>query len=245
MDGEKTKAIQLTKSELHVTARERVHLVANEFKNAFTFLEKYPRSVTIFGGSHFKEDSRYYQMAKSVAKRIVTDLNYAVLTGGGPGIMEGANRGAFEAGGHSLGLEIELHPTQESNPYLTDCIYFHYFFSRKMALAFSAEAYIFMPGGFGTMDEFFEIVTLVQTGKIERVPIILFGSDYWLKVEKFMKDEFFERGAINNSDLELFKITDNEDEIIDIIKNAPVHNGIKFSHNEMTESGIVMDERKS
>lgn len=229
----KGKHIQLTEPELRQTAFERVHLVSNEFKSAFAFLEKYPRSVTIFGGTHLDESSKYYNMAKSLAGRIVSDLNYAVLTGGGPGIMEAANRGAFEAGGDSLGLEVELNPKQESNPYLTDCIYFHYFFSRKMALAFSAEAFVFLPGGFGTLDEFFEILTLVQTGKIKKTPIVLYGSDYWKKMESFIKEELLTRKAIVEVDLSLLQITDDEDEIIEIIRKAPVHNGVKFTHNHV------------
>ncbi len=233
MDKQQTgKVIQLTKAEMHQTASERIHHIAEEFKGAFSFLEKYPRSVTIFGGTHFSEDSKYYRMAKSIAGKIVTELDYTVLTGGGPGIMEAANRGAFEAGGKSLGLEVELVPSQPANPYLTDCIYFHYFFSRKMALAFSAEAYIFFPGGFGTSDEFFEILTLVQTGRIDKVPIILMGRDYWLKLENFMKEEMLSRETIVESDLKLYKITDDESEIIDLIRKAPIHNGIKFKHDE-------------
>lgn len=228
----------LTKKELHETANERVHLVATEFKNGFNFLAKYPKSVTVFGGTYFGEESSYYHMARSLAKHIVTKLNYAVLTGGGPGIMEAANRGAFEAGGESLGLAIELHPTQEQNQYLTDSIYFHYFFSRKVCLSFSAEAYVFFPGGFGTLDEFYEIITLVQTGKIEKVPIILFGSDFWNKIDDFIKNELLSRGTVNEEDVNLYKITDNEDEVIDIIKNAPIHNGIKFNHKDLEPSGI-------
>lgn len=233
----------LTKHELHETAHERTHLIGHEFKNAFSFLEKYPRSVSIFGGTHLTEDSPYYKQAHSLAFNIVRKIKYAVLTGGGPGIMEAANKGAFEAGGDSLGIEIELNPPQEENPYHTDSIYFHYFFARKTALSFAAEAYVFFPGGFGTLDEFFEIVTLLQTGKIEMVPIILVGSDYWLKLEKFMKEELITRGVIGDYELGLFKITDDEDEIIEIIKNAPIHNGIKFTHidEHLKESGIHIE----
>lgn len=240
MDQDKLKRqpVILTKRELHETAHERIHLITEEFRKSFIFLEKYPKSVTIFGGTHFPETNDYYKQARSLAFNIVRKLNYAVLTGGGPGIMEAANRGAFEAGGDSIGLEIELNPIQESNPYQTDSIYFHYFFSRKMALSFAAETYIFFPGGFGTLDEFFEIITLVQTNKIERVPIILFGSDYWNKMETFMKDELLSRGVINSDELKLFKITDSEDEAIDIIRNAPIHNGIKFNHKDLEGSGI-------
>ncbi len=235
------KVVTLTKKELHKTAHERIHLISQEFKNAFTFLEKYPKSVSIFGGTHISEDNKYYQQAYSLAYSIVKKLRYAVLTGGGPGIMEAANKGAFEAGGDSLGIEIELDPPQEENQYHTDSINFHHFFSRKTALSFAAETYIFFPGGFGTLDEFFEIITLVQTGKIEMVPIILVGSDYWLKLEKFMKEELVTRGVIGEYELGLYKITDDEDEVIDIIKNAPIHNGIKFEHSDLEDSGIHVE----
>lgn len=232
--SKRSPAETLTRKELHDTAVERVHLVAKEFTDAFNFLRKYPKSVTIFGGTHISETSPYYSQAHSLGYNIVKKLGYAVLTGGGPGIMEAANKGANEAGGDSLGLEIELDPPQLENPYQTDSINFHYFFSRKMALSFAAETYIFFPGGFGTLDEFFEIITLVQTGKIEKVPIVLFGSDYWSKLEIFMKEELLTRGVIGQEELNLFKITDNEDEVIEIIKSAPVHNGIKFNHNNGT-----------
>ncbi len=220
----------LTRKELHDTAVERVHLVAKEFTDAFNFLRKYPKSVTVFGGTHIPETNLYYEEARKLGSAVVEKLGYAVLTGGGPGIMEAANRGAFEAGGDSLGLEIELDPPQQENKYQTDTINFHYFFSRKMALSFAAETYIFFPGGFGTLDEFFEIITLVQTGKIEKVPIVLFGSDYWNKLDAFMKAELLTRGVIGNDELSLFKISDNVDEVIEIIRNAPVHNGVKFPH---------------
>lgn len=246
MEDDKKKKIQkyniLTKKELHETARERIHLITTEFKNGFNFLEKYPKSVTFFGGTFFEEDHRYYQMAKSMAGNIVKKLNYAVLSGGGPGIMEASNKGAFEAGGESLGLSIELNPKQDQNKYLTDSIYFHYFFSRKVCLAFSAEAYIFFPGGFGTLDEFFEILTLVQTGKIEKAPIILVGSDYWNSLNHFIKSVLLETGTIKESDMNLYKITDNEDEVIDIISNAPIHNGIKFNHSDLEQSGITKEK---
>ncbi len=231
----------LTKKELHETANQRIHLISQEFKNAFKFLEKYPKSVSIFGGTQIKEDNIYYKQAESLSYNIVKKLGYAVLTGGGPGIMEAANKGAFEAGGNSLGIEIELDPPQPENPYHTDSIYFHHFFSRKTALAFAAETYIFFPGGFGTLDEFFEIVTLLQTGKIEMVPIVLFGSDYWNKLAEFMREELMSRGVIGEYELSLFKITDDEDEVLEIIKHAPVHNGIKFEHSDLEESGIHIE----
>lgn len=221
----------LTRQELHDTAVERVHLIAKEFTDAFNFLRKYPKSVTIFGGSHFKEEDKEYQKARSIGARIAKELQYSVVTGGGPGIMEAANRGAFENGGQSIGLTIELSEHQVRNPYLTDNLDFYYFFSRKVCLSFSAESYLFFPGGFGTLDEFFEIITLVQTKKIEKIPIILVGCDFWNPLNEIVRKELLSRGTIDSDDMELYHILDDEDEIINVIKNAPVRNGIKFNHN--------------
>lgn len=231
----------LTKKELHETAVERVHLIAKEFTDGFNFLRKYPKSVTIFGGTRFTEEDEYYKKARSLAGKIVLETNYAVFTGGGPGIMEAANRGAFEVGGNSLGLTIELSHKQIQNTYLTDNLDFYYFFSRKVCLSFSAEAYIFFPGGFGTFDEFFEIITLIQTGKIERVPVILVGYEYWNSFDAVIRKEMLERGTIDSGDIELYKITDDESEIVDIIKNAPVHNGVEFTHKNLQNSGIEVE----
>ena len=222
----------LTRQELHDSINDRLALITEEFKNGFDFLKKYPKSVTIFGGGHFKESDSYYASARSLGSKIVTELRYSIFTGGGPGIMEAANRGAFEVGGESLGLTIELAHHQVRNQYLTKCIGFHYFFSRKVCLSFSAEAYVFFPGGFGTLDEFFEIITLVQTKKIERAPVVLFGSDFWKPLESLFKDKMLDSGAIDENDLLLYKITDSESEVIKIIQNSPIRNGLKFSHPE-------------
>ncbi len=235
----------LTKRELHDTAVERLALISKEFENGFEFLKNYPKSVTIFGGARFKENDPEYLQARSLGARIATDLNYSVFTGGGPGIMEAANRGAFEVGGQSLGLTIELAHEQIANPYLTKNLDFYYFFSRKVCLSFSAEAYIFFPGGFGTFDEFFEIITLVQTKKIERVPIILVGTEFWQPLTEFIRSDMLSRGTVDVEDLELFTVTDNEDNIIDLIRSAPVHNGIKFTHKDLKASGITIEKRSN
>ena len=232
----------LTKRELHDTSVDRVSLIAKEFTDGFNFLRHYPKSVTIFGGSHFKETDIEYEKARSLATRVVKDLKYAVFTGGGPGIMEAANRGAYESGGDSLGLTIELARHQIQNDYLTKNIDFYYFFSRKVCLSFSAEAYIFFPGGYGTLDEFFEIVTLIQTKKIEKVPIILVGSYFWEPLDELMKKELLSRGTIDPEDILLYKITDDENEILDIIRNAPIHNGIKFDRYELEKHGIKVEK---
>jgi uncharacterized protein (TIGR00730 family) len=136
--------------------------------------------------------------------------------------MEAANRGAFEGKGKSLGLNIKLPNEQNSNKYLTEEVDFDYFFTRKVCLTFSAEAYIYFPGGFGTLDELFEILTLIQTGKIEKRPVILVGKDYWNNLDIFIKESLLITEKINEEDTELYTITDNEDEIIELIRNAPI-----------------------
>ncbi len=230
-----TQTRPLTRQEIHDAANARVSLITKEFTEGFNFLRHYPKSVTFFGSARFPESHPYYIKAREIAGRIVDELHYSVFTGGGPGIMEAANRGAFESGGDSLGLTIELPEHQVTNKYLTKYIDLHYFFSRKVCLSFSAEAYIFFPGGLGTLDEFFEILTLVQTKKIESVPIILVGSDFWKDIEKLLKHDMLSRETIDTHDLALYTITDNDDEIIRIIKNAPVRNGIKFTYTEKKE----------
>lgn len=220
--------VPLTLVEISEAAQKRVVLISQEFANGFEFIKNYPRSVTFFGSARTKEGELYYEKAKNLASRIVGELHYSVVTGGGPGIMKAANRGAFEAGGNSIGLTIELPHEQMTNEYLTDQIGFHYFFSRKVCLAFSAEAYIFFPGGFGTLDEFTEILTLIQTNKIPKAPIILVGENHWQPLEEFFKNILIAEKMIDQSDISLYEITDDENKIIEIIKNAPVRIGLKY-----------------
>ncbi len=222
----------ITKAEIHDVSKGRLALIQKEFSNGFTFLKKYPKSVTFFGGTRISPETPEYQAAYTLSYRIAKELGYAIFTGGGPGIMEAANKGAFEAGGVSVGLTIELPNVQLSNPFLTEQIDFYYFFSRKVCLSFSAEAYIFFPGGFGTLDEFFEIITLIQTGKIERVPVILYGSTYWQDLVTFIQREMLTRGVVEQKDLELYCITDNADEIIDTIRRTPVKGEVRFNPPE-------------
>jgi len=216
----------LTFKQISEAANKRVSLVIKELSDGFEFIKNYPRSVTFFGSARTPEDDVYYKKARGLGRRIVEELHYSILTGGGPGIMEAANRGAFEAGGNSIGLTIELPKEQRNNGYLTDKIGFHYFFSRKVCLSFSAETYVFFPGGFGTLDEFMEILTLIQTRKIPQAPIILIGTEHWQPLEEFFKNILIKEKKINPEDLSLYTITDNEDEIIKIIKEAPIRNGI-------------------
>lgn len=221
----------LTLSEISEATDKRVTLITREFINGFEFIKNYPRSVTFFGSARIKPEEHYYKKARELAGKIVQELHYSVLTGGGPGIMEAANRGAFEAGGNSLGLTIDLPKEQMNNKYLTDKEDFHYFFSRKVCLSFSAEAYVFFPGGFGTLDEFLEILTLVQTNKIPKAPIILVGESFWTPLEQFFRTVLLENGKIEEKDLSLYTITDDENKILEIIKSAPIRLGLKYNEN--------------
>lgn len=226
---EKSAKKPLTLFDISLAANKRVAVISKEFSSGFEFIKNYPRSVTFFGSARMEESDSYYQKARSLAKKIVEELHYSVVTGGGPGIMEAANRGAYEAGGNSIGLNIDLPEEQLANKYLTDEISFHYFFSRKVCLSFSAEAYVFFPGGFGTLDEFLEILTLVQTHKIPEVPIILFGSDYWSPLEEFFKQVLINGKYIDPRDTAFYSITDDEDQVIQIIKKAPVRIGLEYN----------------
>jgi len=209
--------IQEKEVEAHL---ERIH---QEFSDGFDFLAKYPKSVTIFGSSLAKQDSEHYKKAYELGGRIASDLKYAVITGGGPGIMEAANKGAYEANGVSVGLNISLPHEHSTNPYVTRSIKFAYFFSRKTMLTFAAEAYVYFPGGFGTFDELFSILTLIQTGKIPHVPVILFGSDFWNPIKAVIVKTLLETyHTIEDNDINIFHITDSVDDAISIIKKAPV-----------------------
>lgn len=222
-NNEKSAAHPLTKEQLHHEIQSRVSRIDKEFAAAFEFLAKFPRSVTFFGSTRAKKDSEHYRQAERLAGKIARELKYTVLTGGSTGIMEAANKGAYESGGQSVGLNIRLPRIQHANPYTTDSIEFSYFFVRKVALSFAAEAYIFFPGGFGTLDEFFEIITLVQTHKIRRIPVFLVGKDYWEPLHAFIKENIYEvHRAIGEADVNIYTITDDEEEILQAIRAVPV-----------------------
>jgi uncharacterized protein (TIGR00730 family) len=198
-------------------------------------LENYPKSVTFFGSSQIGEDHPYYQDARKLSGRIVQELGYSIVSGGGPGIMEAADRGAFEAGGDSIGLLIKLPTAQPTNSYIKKSVSFYYFFARKVCLAFGAEVFIFYPGGLGTLDEFYEIITLLQTKKIGGAPMICVGSEYWNKVKELMETEMLSRGMIQPEDLNLFTITDDHDQILELIKNAPVKTSVPLEFEPKVE----------
>lgn len=213
----------LPRKEFCTAIEEKVERIGREFGRGFTFIAQYPQSISFFGSSRFTPDNHYCKHAERLAARIVKELGYAVVTGGSLGIMGAANKGAFEAGGKSVGLNIKLPKKQFENKYTTDSIEFSYFFARKVALFYAAEAYIFFPGGFGTLDEFFEILTLVQTHKIRRVPIFLVGADYWAALQRFINDTLFElNNAVEKSDMSLYTITDDDSAIIEAIRAVAI-----------------------
>lgn len=212
----------LSLKELRKIYKERMRTANKEFGEGYDLIVNYPRSVSILGSARLKPGTEYYSKAESLGRRIATELKYTVVTGGGPGIMEAANKGAFEAGGTSIGFGIKLPQEQDLNKYLTGSVNFEYFFSRKTLLFHSAEAYIYYPGGFGTMDELFEILTLIQTGKMPKVPVILVGSEFWGPLLKTIEKELLnDEHTIDIKDTQIYKIVDSEDEIIEIVRKAP------------------------
>ncbi len=217
------KENELSADKINQKIDEHVKDISKEFKMGFEFIKKYPKSVTFFGSSRLTPDSSHYHEAYRLSKRIATELGYSIITGGGPGIMEAANKGAFDAGNKSVGLNINIPHEQHTNDYMNDSIEFNYFFARKSVLNFAAEAYVFFPGGYGTLDELFGVLTLIQTRKIPRIPVILFGSDFWSPIVKVLNDDLLNKHhTIEGEDIELFKMTNSEDLVIKIIKEAPI-----------------------
>jgi len=187
-----------------------------QFLKGFRTLHFAGPCITVFGSARFKEDNEYYIKAREFGKRIA-ELGFATMTGGGPGIMEAANRGAFENGGVSVGCNIQLPFEQKPNPYVNRSVTFEHFFVRKVILVKYSYAFIIMPGGFGTMDEFFEILTLVQTKTVTNFPIVLFGKEYYQPLKE-MIEWMLERGTISKEDLSLVLLTDDEDEAMNHIQ---------------------------
>ncbi|MEZ4773012.1 MAG: TIGR00730 family Rossman fold protein [Bacteroidia bacterium] len=196
----------------------RVIRIAGEFIRGFRKLHFAGPCVTVFGSARFKEDNPYYGYAREISGRI-SKLGFSIMTGGGPGIMEAANRGAKEAGGTSIGCNIILPHEQHPNPYLDISIDFRYFFVRKVLLLKYSYAFVVMPGGAGTLDELFETLTLVQTGKIKNFPIVLFGTDYWKNLVELM-ERMEEEGTISPGDKDLFLLTDDIETAVEHVKKA-------------------------
>jgi len=200
---------------------QRMRRIDADFRRGFDILQENSDTVTFFGSARFDEANEYYIAARELAGRLSQELELGVVSGGGPGIMEAGNRGAHEVGGVSLGMTIQLPHEQVTNPYVTDTADFYYFFSRKMALAFGAQAFVIFPGGFGTLDEFFEIITLMQTNKIPKVPVILYGETFWEPllevIDRVLKQDF---ATIDPTDTNLYLLTDDLDLAVNVIANS-------------------------
>jgi uncharacterized protein (TIGR00730 family) len=202
---------------LSVNESWRVFRIMAEFVEGIETLSGVDNAVTIFGSARVKPDDVYYQKTEKLAKLLVQE-KFNVITGGGPGIMAAANKGASEAGGKSVGLNIRLPFEQKPNPYANIHLDYKYFFVRKVMFVKYAVAYVIMPGGFGTMDELFEALTLIQTKKIKSFPLILMGSEYWSGLIEWMKNTMLKDGKILPADMELLQIVDEPEEVVKLIK---------------------------
>ena len=208
-------------SENNTFVREdpwRIFRIMAEFVDSFETLSRVGPAVTIFGSARMKKTNPHYKSAEALAKGLAKH-NLAVITGGGPGIMEAANKGAAHAGGKSVGLNIELPHEQTGNKFANVPIHFHYFFARKVCFVKYSLGFVYMPGGFGTLDELFEVLTLVQTQRIPQFPLILFGSEHWKGLVAWMKSRVEKDQFISHGDLDLIKITDDVQEVIEIIRD--------------------------
>ncbi|WP_029520750.1 TIGR00730 family Rossman fold protein [Persephonella sp. IF05-L8] len=196
----------------------RLFKIIGDFVDGFEVLPEFIPAVTFYGSARVKEGNKYYEAARELAKKLVAK-GFSIITGGGPGIMEAGNRGAKEAGGRSVGLNITLPMEQVPNPYATVTLNFRYFFARKVMFNKYATAYVLFPGGYGTLDELTETLVLIQTKKLKPFPVIMYGSEYWNGLVEWIKNKVLADGYISPEDFELFQIVDDLDEIVDIIVN--------------------------
>ncbi len=193
--------------------------ILSEFVDGFDALAGLGRAITVFGSARVAPGSATYELARAIGRRLA-EHGYAVITGGGPGVMEAANRGCQEGGGLSVGCNIELPQEQSLNPYVDLGVEFRYFFARKTMFVKYADGFVILPGGFGTLDELFEALTLIQTGKIEHFPVVLVGRDYWAGLLDWMGGTLLDAGAIDAGDLKFLRLTDDPEEVARIIEEA-------------------------
>lgn len=200
----------------------RVFRIMSEFVSGFELLRKHGLAVTFWGSARLSPQDPHYKIAEELAAKLAKK-GFSIISGGGPGIMEASNVGAFKVGGKSVGLNIQLPFEQKLNPYTTESLNFNFFFTRKVMLAFASEAYVYFPGGFGTLDELFEILTLIQTKKIEKVPVVLIGSEFWNPLLKWFETDLLKKyQTISKEDLDLFVVIDDiNDAYKYILKNVP------------------------
>ena len=206
------KAEEELLKKLSIADLERANAYARDLGSGLQVVRSFPQGVTVFGSARLPQDSKYCKMAHELGGLLAKN-GHAVITGGGPGIMEAANHGAYEIGGRSIGLNITLAHEQHPNPYLTDCVTFEYFFARKVSLAMSAKVFVFFPGGFGTMDELSEILCLMQEAKMPKMPVFLIGKDFWKGFDKVIGKMMLLK-LINIKDAGIFTITNNVEKVV-------------------------------
>lgn len=212
--------------KMSIADLERANAYAKDLGQGLQIVRSFPQGVTIFGSARLPQDSKYCKKAYELGGLLAKN-GHAVVTGGGPGIMEAASHGAYEIGGRTIGLNITLKHEQFPNPYLTDCLTFEYFFARKVMLAMAAKVFVFFPGGFGTMDEISEILCLMQEDKMPKMPVFLIGKDYWKSFDRVIK-KMVGLGLINPKDPKIFEVTDD---ITKVVKAAN-----KIGHPKISEN---------
>lgn len=210
----------------------RVFRIMGEFVEGFDELATVTRGVSFFGSARISAGDHYYEAARETAS-LFAQAGFAVITGGGPGIMEAANKGAFEGGGTSIGCNIELPHEQKPNPYQTLSLKFKYFFVRKMMFVKYSTAFIIFPGGFGTLDEMFEALTLIQTHKIRDFPVVLYGSEYWQELLEWVKNSMLARRMISERDLRLLHLTDSPAHAVEIV--AEIESSLAKSNTNVSD----------
>ena len=206
----------------------RVGRIAAEFIRGFRVLHFVGPCVTVFGSARFPAGHPHYELARALGG-VLARSGHTVMTGGGPGIMEAANRGAKEAGGRSVGCNIQLPHEQQHNDYLDTWVTFRYFFVRKVMLVKYSTAFVVLPGGFGTLDELFEALTLVQTNKIESLPVILMGTEYWAPLLRFLRESLVQAGTVDPADLDLLTVTDSPEEAVEVVRRRSPAKAAKWA----------------
>ena len=220
------KAEEELLQKLTIADLDRASAYAKDLGSGLQIVRTFPQGVTVFGSARLPQDNKYCKMAYELGGLLAKN-GHAVVTGGGPGIMEAVSHGAYEIGGRTIGLNITLKHEQFPNPYLTDCLTFEYFFARKVSLAMASKVFVFMPGGFGTMDELSEVLCLMQEGKMPKMPVFLMGSDFWKPFDAIIA-QMLEMKLIGKTDPKIFKITDNPN---DVVKAAN-----KIGHPKISEN---------
>ncbi|MEU3310398.1 LOG family protein [Nocardiopsis sp. NPDC055551] len=209
----------------------RVLRIQSEFVEGFGLLAELPSAVSVFGSARIQPGTEYYELGVQMGAKLA-EAGYATITGGGPGMMEAANKGAQQAGGMSVGLGIELPFEQSLNEYVDVGVTFRYFFVRKLMFVKYAQAFVVMPGGFGTLDELFEAITLVQTRKVTRFPVILVGTEFWGGLREWVESSLLKHNLISPQDMDLLHVTDDPDDVVETIRQAHVHLENKFERTE-------------